>query len=729
MGPKKQKSRAKKGPEVSDDDMLAIEKRTTRTQNARQSSRSTRTRDQSEDLEEDDGFVFTRKAKGEAVAKAATRGKTNSIEDERPATRGDKRKKAKDDEQTAAKKTNKRAKTTAASRNKRANSDQEEEEEDELITEPKARSNGSSKKTKMLLDEDDEEEVPPAPKRGRPKNATKDQPKATTRTKAKQTASKKKQEEEVVERPQRKTRSAAAQEEDDELVEPRKGKKAAAATAETDKPKRGGRKTKAQQQKKSEHVEDAAIEEEPKPKRGSRKTKAQTQKEEPPVEEPKRGNGRRNKKEDAPPSPPPEEEEEDEEELRPEKPRKTRQPTTNNKKKGTSTLASFETSSATKKASKTKAPSKAKGKSKLASFDSDESENEAEEQRNKALENVTTGSDDKAFQFDDVNEPNDHNINNDDNDDSNNNNNDEDEDGNNTPRTTSQEEVVSLPISDTPVIRRNQELRRKSGVRRSSLGNRGKRVSSIGNGFVAVPHDDVDPRDFYKHADSDIPDPHRMKQILLWCSKRVLNSQNERLKKLKERPKKSTADEATALTIARVIEDEIIRDLVQGKVSTSWWTRPEDPENDREVIKQPNSQNVTNAENLKAFEKRLQDLDNEKSQWAKLLESIQSREPIPPESVASMSSTSDTTEQVDKAVSEFQQVQQKYQTLEPTIDKLYDSIHKIQSISQASRMFHSNQMKELTSVLNQNTAASQSSRPPVRDILRTLTRLQPPPQS
>ena len=38
---------------------------------------------------------------------------------------------------------------------------------------------------------------------------------------------------------------------------------------------------------------------------------------------------------------------------------------------------------------------------------------------------------------------------------------------------------VALPFADTPIIRRNQEMRANSGQRRSSLGNRGRRASSL----------------------------------------------------------------------------------------------------------------------------------------------------------------------------------------------------------------------------------------------------------
>lgn len=38
---------------------------------------------------------------------------------------------------------------------------------------------------------------------------------------------------------------------------------------------------------------------------------------------------------------------------------------------------------------------------------------------------------------------------------------------------------IALPFADTPIIRRNKEMRANSGQRRSSLGNRGRRASSL----------------------------------------------------------------------------------------------------------------------------------------------------------------------------------------------------------------------------------------------------------
>lgn len=88
---------------------------------------------------------------------------------------------------------------------------------------------------------------------------------------------------------------------------------------------------------------------------------------------------------------------------------------------------------------------------------------------------------------------------------------------------------IALPFSDTPIINRNRELRKggggNGGARRSSLGMRGRRASSlIENGHSAIPHREVDPAEFYKHIEAEsLPEPRRMRQLLTWCGERALS--------------------------------------------------------------------------------------------------------------------------------------------------------------------------------------------------------------
>lgn len=111
---------------------------------------------------------------------------------------------------------------------------------------------------------------------------------------------------------------------------------------------------------------------------------------------------------------------------------------------------------------------------------------------------------------------------------------------------------IALPFADTPIIRRNKEMRKTNAARRSSLGMRGRRASSLidtgksnGNKHTqrrpivnadrksAMPHDEVESSEFYKHIASEgLSEPRRMKQLLTWCATRALG----------EKPSFSTED-------------------------------------------------------------------------------------------------------------------------------------------------------------------------------------------
>ena len=103
-----------------------------------------------------------------------------------------------------------------------------------------------------------------------------------------------------------------------------------------------------------------------------------------------------------------------------------------------------------------------------------------------------------------------------------------------------QSTMISLPFSDTPVINRNKELRKKgNGARRSSLGMRGRRASSlIDSGHSAIPHREVETTEFYKHIEAEgLSEPRRMKQLLTWTGERALG----------ERPSHGDPDSAAHL--------------------------------------------------------------------------------------------------------------------------------------------------------------------------------------
>lgn len=46
--------------------------------------------------------------------------------------------------------------------------------------------------------------------------------------------------------------------------------------------------------------------------------------------------------------------------------------------------------------------------------------------------------------------------------------------------------------------------------------------------LTALPHDQVDTAEFYKHIASDLPEPRRMRQLLIWCATRAMSDKRGR---------------------------------------------------------------------------------------------------------------------------------------------------------------------------------------------------------
>ncbi|KAL1964176.1 hypothetical protein VTN77DRAFT_7264 [Rasamsonia byssochlamydoides] len=166
---------------------------------------------------------------------------------------------------------------------------------------------------------------------------------------------------------------------------------------------------------------------------------------------------------------------------------------------------------------------------------------------------------------------------------------------------------IALPFADTPVIQRNKEMRKEragKGERRSSLGMRGRRASSLidSGASNAVPHKEVDTSDFYKHIASEgLSEPRRMKQLLTWCATRALG----------EKPSGSRSADDSARLAARVIQEELLQDFANRSELSDWFTR-EDSDPPAVVVKKPNPKNIQNADKIKELEEQIQRLQNER---------------------------------------------------------------------------------------------------------------------
>ncbi|EKG15634.1 Mtw1 kinetochore complex DSN1 [Macrophomina phaseolina MS6] len=212
---------------------------------------------------------------------------------------------------------------------------------------------------------------------------------------------------------------------------------------------------------------------------------------------------------------------------------------------------------------------------------------------------------------------------------------------------------IALPFADTPIIKRNKEMRKGGGGghRRSSTGLRGRRASSLidsgtsngeqhspGDEFgddprffdveadnigLAVPHAEVPTEDFYKHIEQNLPEPRRMKQLLTWCGTRALP----------EKPAGEVKD-ASAIMAARAIQQELLNDFASKSEMSNWFDR-EDVE-PTVLVKKPNPRNEQNAARLEELEQEVKRLQEEKRGWDSLLKT-----PLLTSSSASASNSKD----------------------------------------------------------------------------------------
>ncbi|RBR15774.1 uncharacterized protein FIESC28_07175 [Fusarium coffeatum] len=171
-----------------------------------------------------------------------------------------------------------------------------------------------------------------------------------------------------------------------------------------------------------------------------------------------------------------------------------------------------------------------------------------------------------------------------------------------------QSATIALPMSDTPIINRNKEMRKKGGNsnRRSSLGNRGRRASSlIEGGQTAIPHREVNPADFYKHIEAEgLTEPRRMKQLLTWCGERALSG----------KPRHGTPN-SNAILGARAIQDQLLKDFAARSEFSDWFTREDDDAPKAPVVTKPNPRNLELDEKMAQLEINIKRLQEEKKAW------------------------------------------------------------------------------------------------------------------
>ncbi|KAG9019481.1 hypothetical protein FRB90_001553 [Tulasnella sp. 427] len=188
--------------------------------------------------------------------------------------------------------------------------------------------------------------------------------------------------------------------------------------------------------------------------------------------------------------------------------------------------------------------------------------------------------------------------------------------------------TVPVALNDTPMIKKNREMRKEQSERRkSSMGQVSARVTeSFGAGILANPHPSVDYPDFYTHISPELPEALRIRQLLAWCSSRAQSSTSspsapstsEPLPKLK----------SSQQIVLRELQDELMKMLCLGKVDTSISLSDSDsPTSGRRKQKvKEHPRNVINRAQEAEFIKSEAAANAEEVAWSEMVQSLNNKQ-------------------------------------------------------------------------------------------------------
>ncbi|CBQ69155.1 conserved hypothetical protein [Sporisorium reilianum SRZ2] len=202
---------------------------------------------------------------------------------------------------------------------------------------------------------------------------------------------------------------------------------------------------------------------------------------------------------------------------------------------------------------------------------------------------------------------------------------------------------------ETPIIRRNQAFRaglenkprRPTGreaeqqSRRTSLTLKGqRRVSSLRDGTVAYPHEDVPDHELFRHCSDQLPPVVRMKHLVGWILKRSLDIASGK-KELPVRPRdaakksKGKAKESNELPVFSEAELKLVRsrdselaavleqlltDLNEGVFGVNWMGQND--ETDKKHL-QPHPRNESNRKAAAQLSAIVDAMRTESQAWSK----------------------------------------------------------------------------------------------------------------
>ncbi|KAG9109627.1 hypothetical protein FRC07_008278, partial [Ceratobasidium sp. 392] len=166
--------------------------------------------------------------------------------------------------------------------------------------------------------------------------------------------------------------------------------------------------------------------------------------------------------------------------------------------------------------------------------------------------------------------------------------------------------IEPVPISDTPVIVRNREIRQASqSRRRSSLSSR------------ASPHPSVPSDTFFRHVDPDLPDALRLRQILCWTASRASDQTQP------ESSRSGLPPLSPALSdMLKSIQSTSVKRIASGQINTA--ISSAQPREGKPLA--PNPRNAINAQAISRLEAYNQSCQAEDSAWSELIAAYNSQQ-------------------------------------------------------------------------------------------------------
>ncbi|KAG9310560.1 Mis12-Mtw1 protein family-domain-containing protein [Chiua virens] len=155
---------------------------------------------------------------------------------------------------------------------------------------------------------------------------------------------------------------------------------------------------------------------------------------------------------------------------------------------------------------------------------------------------------------------------------------------------------------------------------------RGKRIStsSANTGAIPQPHASVADSGFYRHIDRDLPEPQRVRQLLVWsaarASSRLSEASSAEPSKPLSVPSSSGGKDPPLLDdrrkrILKTVQDDFIRMLAEKKIDTVVYSNRKSDKTMKEGTLRSNEQNVWNRARQVTLQQYINRAQAESEAW------------------------------------------------------------------------------------------------------------------